>query len=99
MSNSSGARSTPYAELLRTLLVLLALLIVLLACVLYVGVYHVLPYSPIRPHRVTDAEIRKKFDGRISPAEYDLLFEPLDIDGEDSVPLKAWFVHANISPM
>lgn len=59
----------------------------------YIAVYHVLPYSPIRPHRISRDEVAKSFP-KTQPRDYGLRSEPLDVDVEDSIKLKGWFVFA-----
>src|SRR5512140_1300003 len=64
---------------------------------LYVVIEHVLPYSPIRPHRITRAEIVNAVHAEPTPEMFGLRSEPFSITVEDSIGLKGWFLHADSS--
>lgn len=73
-----------------------SLAVVVLACVaLYVVVEHVLPYSPIRPHRITHSEIVSAVHAEPTPEMLGLRAEPFGITVDDSIGLKGWFIHAD----
>ncbi len=75
-----------------------ALAVVAAACLaLYVAVEHVLPYSPIKPHRLTRAEIVNAVHADPSPELLGLRSEPFNILVDDGIELKGWFIHADSS--
>jgi uncharacterized protein len=76
----------------------LGLLVVLVAAGAYYATEHILPYSSIRPHRVTKAEIQKRFNGVATPSAAGLTWQPFDIVVEDTIPLRGWFVNARSTP-
>jgi alpha-beta hydrolase superfamily lysophospholipase len=63
----------------------------------YIAVEHVLPYSIIRPHRITHEEIVNAVHGDVSPEFFGLRSEPFNITVDDSIALKGWFIHADSS--
>ncbi|QQS35851.1 MAG: alpha/beta fold hydrolase [Ignavibacteriales bacterium] len=62
------------------------------------AVENVLPYSIIRPSRVTADDIRKFNDGVVLPSDLNLKYEQFDITVEDTLKLKGWFIHSQIQP-
>ncbi len=60
---------------------------------------NVLPYSPIRPHRITAEEIHKAFGGPLTPSTVGLVWKPFDITVEDSIRLRGWFVESATQPV
>jgi pimeloyl-ACP methyl ester carboxylesterase len=60
----------------------------------YVLVNHVLPYSAIRPHRITHEEIAHHYPEAADPGITGMKFEPLDVTVEDSILLKGWFIYS-----
>jgi uncharacterized protein len=60
----------------------------------YIAVYHILPYSSIRPHRITREEKTLLYSGHYDPSTFNLKFENLDVLVEDSITLRGWFIHA-----
>ena len=73
------------------------IVIILAGIALYVAVEHVLPYSPIRPHRITHSEIVDAVHAEPSPEMLGLRSEPFSITVDDSIKLKGWFIHADSS--
>lgn len=61
----------------------------------YIVVFHVLPYSPIRPHRVTLAEVQRDFPRAVDPSYLGLKYRTLDVVVQDTIELKGWFVDAS----
>jgi len=79
-------------------ILVITLIVVAFGCVaLYVAVEHVLPYSPIKPHRITHSEIVNAVHGEPVPETLGLRSERFDITVEDSIALKGWFIHADSS--
>ncbi len=64
---------------------------------LYVVIEHVLPYSVIRPHRITHSELIDAVQGNPTPELFGLRAEQLNITVEDSIGLKGWFIHGDSS--
>ncbi len=64
---------------------------------LYIAVEHVLPYSPIKPHRITRSELMNPVHAEPNPALLGLRSEQFNITVEDSIRLKGWFIHADSS--
>lgn len=60
----------------------------------YIAVYHILPYSPIRPKRITHEDISRLYAGRSDPTAYHLRFDSMRVYASDSIILKGWFIHA-----
>ena len=68
----------------------------------YVGINYateyVLPYSPIRPSRCTDAVVLKYYGGVLTPSAAGLIWKPFDITVEDTIRLRGWFVDSKLQP-
>src|SRR5258707_3036699 len=75
--------------------ILMAILIFVSGVALYILTYHVLPYSPIRPHRCTREEIAKYLPRGSTPMDLGLTAERFDVAVEDTIALKGWFIHAS----
>lgn len=58
------------------------------------AVTNVLPYSPIRPHRVSQREIDSLYGKLTTPQAYGLKADDLVVVVDDTITLKGWFVHA-----
>ncbi len=65
---------------------------------LYVVVEQVLPYSSIRPHRVTHSDIVDAIHAEPIPEALGMHSEQFNVTVEDSIVLKGWFIHADSSP-
>jgi len=77
---------------------LTACAVIVIGCLaFYVVIEHVLPYSPIKPHRITHAEIVNIVHGDPTPELFELRAEQLNITVDDSMGLKGWFIHADSS--
>jgi uncharacterized protein len=77
---------------------LVALAVVVLGVIaLYIAVEHVLPYSSIRPHRVTHSDIVNAIHAEPTPEALGMRSEQFNITVEDSIVLKGWFIHADSS--
>ncbi len=63
----------------------------------YIAVEHVLPYAPIRPHRITHSELMNAVHAEPTPDLFGLRSEQFNITVEDSIQLKGWFIHADSS--
>ncbi len=59
---------------------------------------HILPYSPIRPSRCTNADIQKYHGGILTPSAADLTWRTFDITVEDTIRLRGWFVDSKLKP-
>jgi alpha-beta hydrolase superfamily lysophospholipase len=79
----------------RAAIILLAILCILSGIATYVVVYRVLPYSPIRPHRITRDELARIHPGRLDPGALGLAYDALDVTVEDTIVLRGWFIHAH----
>jgi len=75
-------------------LLCLVFLIIICGIGIYIAIEYVLPYSPIRPYRITREEVSRLFARRASPSDFNLKYKPLDIVVEDSIHLKGWFIFA-----
>ena len=64
---------------------------------LYVVVEQVLPYSSIRPHRVTHSDIVNAIHAEPIPEALGMHSEQFNVTVEDSIVLKGWFIHADSS--
>lgn len=99
MNSTSKTRYNLYRVFCsRTAFISVGVIIILLiagALVIDHAVKNVLPYSPIRPHRITQDELRQVFGSRSTPAGYDLDFEDLDVVIADSITLRGWFIPAS----
>jgi pimeloyl-ACP methyl ester carboxylesterase len=80
-----------------SLIVALSLVVALVIGVRY-AVENILPYSPIRPHRVTRAEMETFAPNLLSPSDIASKWENFDITVEDSIRLKGWFIHSATLP-
>jgi alpha-beta hydrolase superfamily lysophospholipase len=76
-------------------LIIISIILFLGSVALYIAVEHILPYSPIRPHRITRKDIAQQFKGYATPSDFGLAFKPLDIVVEDSIHLKGWFLKSS----
>jgi len=56
------------------------------------AVHNILPYSPIRPHRITRTELTQHFPAQLDPGAAGLRYSQLNVTVEDSILLKGWFV-------
>jgi pimeloyl-ACP methyl ester carboxylesterase len=79
-------------RLVRILLVAVPILAVIVGYGVYYAIENVLPYSPIRPHRVTALEMARYSPDLLSPAAFASKWEEFDITVEDTIRLKGWFV-------
>jgi dipeptidyl aminopeptidase/acylaminoacyl peptidase len=84
-------------------IVRLSLIVALtLVAALVIGVHYaienILPYSPIRPHRVTRAEMEKSAPNLLAPSDIASTWEDFDITVEGSIRLKGWFIHSATRP-
>jgi uncharacterized protein len=61
---------------------------------IYIATEYYLPYSPIRPYRITRDEIARVYAQCATPAGFDLKYKTLDIIVEDTLQLKGWFIFA-----
>jgi hypothetical protein len=76
----------------------IALAVVVLGyVVLYVVIEHILPYSVIKPHRITHDEIVNAVHGDPTPELFGLRAEQFNITVDGSIRLKGWFLHADSS--
>ncbi len=87
---------------MRRVIRILLVLTVILGGVAILGVNYavdnILPYSPIRPHRVTRAEMARYTPRLLSPSDIPAKWEDFDITVEDSIRLKGWFIHSSSQP-
>ena len=81
-------------KLLRIVLVLVPGVAVVVVLGVNYATEHILPYSPIRPHRCTNEEIADYTSGVVNPAPFSSAWEEFDVTVEDTIRLKGWFVHA-----
>ena len=85
----------------RFLTVTLVLLIFLLSAAFFgidYAVKNVLPYSPIRPQRITPEDIARSFGGPLTPSTFGLEWSECDITVEDSIHLCGWFIKSKQQP-
>lgn len=68
------------------------------AFVVWYAVENVLPYSPIRPHRMSRDEIRIAMPGVTDPSSLGLMYDTLTVYTADSLLLQGWFIHAAMEP-
>ncbi len=78
----------------KVLLFLVPIILIIVSGIYYYAVNNILPYSPIRPHRITKNEITKLYSQGINPAMLGLRYSQFNITVEDSIPLKGWYVFA-----
>jgi len=71
--------------------------VILLAVGLYYAIENVFPYSAIRPHRCTVAEMALSSPNLLTPAAFTTHWEEFDITVEDTIRLKGWFVLASVA--
>jgi uncharacterized protein len=83
------------SKIVKRILIAAATVIVVGFIGLYIAVDHVLPYSVIKPHRITHDDIVNAIHGEPSPEALGLRAEQFDIVVDDSIPLKGWFIHAD----
>jgi len=83
------------SKIVKRILIIAFALIAVGGIALYVAIEHVLPYSVIKPHRITHAEIVAAVHGEPSPEALGLRSDPFDVTVEDSIHLKGWFIHAD----
>jgi len=62
----------------------------------YVAVYRILPYSAIRPYRVTPQDLSTRFPDGALPSNIGLNYSNFDVTVEDSILLKGWFIRSKI---
>lgn len=79
---------------MRSASVFLTIFICVIGVTIYIATVHVLPYSPIRPHRCTREEITEYFPAVTTPEQIGLRTEKLDVTVADTIVLKGWFIHA-----
>src|ERR1051326_4103890 len=58
----------------------------------YIAVDRILPYSAIRPHRVTRNEITNLSPGGADPGAFGIKYALLNVTVEDSIVLKGWYL-------
>jgi uncharacterized protein len=78
--------------------VVIVVLILFLGIALTYAIENVFPYSPIRPHRLTPAEIGKLYPGVDNPGSVGLKYMDFDVDVEKGIILKGWFVFSHLKP-
>jgi uncharacterized protein len=83
---------------IRIVLVLTVVLAVAAVVGVNYAIENVLPYSPIRPHRVTRDEMALYTPHLLSPSDIPARWEDCDITVEDSIRLKGWFIHSTRQP-
>lgn len=79
-------------KVIRIVLPVLAILCVGLVVGVNYAIEHILPYSPIRPHRCTREEMALFAPDLQSPAAFTERWDDFDITVEDSIRLKGWFI-------
>lgn len=57
-----------------------------------------LPYSAIRPNRITKEQVLKNYEGLLTPASIGLSYSDFNITVEDSIKLIGWFINSQIKP-
>ena len=77
-------------------------LIIVLITVSYLAINYaienILPYSAIRPARVTKEQILRDYASLTSPSSIGLEFSDFNITVEDSINLKGWFIPSQSKP-
>ncbi len=69
------------------------MLIVVGSMGVYWGIYHVLPYSAIKPFRITPQILHDKFKDAVSPNRYShLTINNLTFHTRDSILIRGWFI-------
>jgi uncharacterized protein len=81
-------------KILRYSLVSVLALLIVSSIGFYILIEYVLPYSPIRPYRITRNEVARMFPRQTLPSDFGLTYRALDIVVEDTVHLKGWFISA-----
>lgn len=75
------------------------MLIVIGSFGVYWGIYHVLPYSAIKPFRITPQIIHDKFKDAVSPNRYSqLTISDFSFYTRDSILIRGWFIPAQTKP-
>lgn len=85
-------RSSAMKRLLRIMLWIFSVLLLLGGAALWYGIKHVLPYSAIKPYRVTPEILQTKFPQYLSAKDYGITPTHFSITTRDSILLDAWFV-------
>ncbi len=81
----------------KILIGIVSLIVITAIIVIQYLIANVLPYSPIRPYRVTSIDIQQRYPGIQSPKSIGLNYDQLNVLVEKSVELKGWFVKSQIS--
>lgn len=95
---AQSALNSTVKRIHRTFLVAVPILCLVIVLGVSYAIEHVLPYSPIRPHRCTTAEMSQYTPDLLSPAAFTSKWDEFDITVEDSIRLKGWFIPALRQP-
>ncbi|MBS1537439.1 MAG: alpha/beta fold hydrolase [Bacteroidetes bacterium] len=75
------------------LLITSLILLIAIACYgVYWGIYNVLPYSAIKPLRLTSPLIIEKFKEKYTPNRFNLTLKQFSFTTKDSITLRGWFI-------
>ncbi len=77
---------------------ILAILLVVAFFAINYAIEYTLPYSPIRPRRITAEDIQKSFGEPLTPSAIGLAWKQFDITVEDTILLRGWFVESPTKP-
>jgi len=83
---------------LKILFGIVSLIVVIAAIIFSYLIENVLPYSPIRPYKITVNDIKVRYPGVENPGSLGLSYEIVNVITADSIELKGWFIHSKTKP-
>lgn len=83
---------------LRIVIVIMIVLVIISYLAINYAIENILPYSAIRPSRITKEKILKDYPAFISPISVGLDYSNFNITVEDTIRLKGWFIYARLKP-
>ena len=81
-------------KIIKILLISFSVLIILLVITTYTLINYFLPYSPIRPVRLTHYKISKLFFKHTKPEDLKLKYDNFDVNVAKNIWLDGWFIYA-----
>jgi len=83
---------------MKRILQIFLIIVILVIAAIYIGIGYaeenILPYSILKPQRITSKQSAEMYGMKSDPAEYNLRYDDLNIAVADSVNLKGWFIYA-----
>lgn len=79
---------------LKILIGAVSLIAIIAVTISFYVIENILPYSPIRPYKVTVKDIKERYPGIENPGSVGLSYELVNTITKDSIDLRGWFIHS-----